>query len=95
MDVTGNVPGRWSNSRNGNLRYSVNRKNMSGIYLGPTRGLSSPKNSRRGCLCLNKDTYDVKCCQGALMQQGIGKIQSAPIVEGGFSNGYDEGYEIS
>ena len=90
-----NSLGRWSNSRNGNLRYSVNRKNMSGIYLGPTRGLSSPKNSRRGCLCLHNDTYDVKCCNGALMEQGIGVIQSAPIVEGGFSTGYDEGFEIS
>ena len=90
-----NSLGRWSNSRNGNLRYSVNRKNMSGIYLGPTRGLSSPKNSRRGCLCLHNNTYDVKCCNGALMEQGIGVIQSAPIVEGGFSTGYDEGFEIS
>ena len=25
---------RWSNSRNGNLRYSVNRENASGIYFG-------------------------------------------------------------
>ena len=93
MDVSGNVPGRWSNSRNGNLRYSVNRKNMSGIYIGPTRGLSSPKNSRRGCLCLHKDTYDVKCCQGALLQQGIGQIQSPYPNRAGFNSGYDDGYE--
>ena len=86
--------GIWSNSRNGNLRYSVNRKNQSGIFLGPTRGLSSPKNSRRGCLCLDKDTYDVKCCNGALMQQGIGNIQSPTRTGGGgFSDGYDDGFD--
>jgi hypothetical protein len=86
------MSGIWSNSRSGNLRYSVNRKNMSGIYIGPTRGLSSPKNSRQGCLCLNSNTYDVKCCQGALMQQGIGNIQS-PVRTGG--GGFDAGYDGS
>jgi hypothetical protein len=87
--------GKWSNSRNGNLRYSVNRENNSGIYIGPTKGLSSPKNSRRGCLCLHSDTYDVACCKGYLMNQGIGQIESPFLTGGGgFSNGYDEGYEI-
>lgn len=86
--------GRWSNSRNGNLRYSVNRENNSGIYLGPTRGLSSPKNSKRACLCLDSDTYDVKCCKGALMQQGIGVIQSPSITKGGaFGDGYSDGFD--
>lgn len=85
--------GIWSNSRNGNLRYSVNRENQSGIYLGPTRGLSSPKNSRRACLCLDSDTYSVRCCKGALMNQGIGQIESTQPVQGGFSNGFDEGFE--
>ena len=74
---------------------SQNQRKNSGIYLGPTRGKSSPKNSRRACLCLNSNTYSRKCCNGALMEQGIGVIQSAPIVEGGFSTGYDEGFEIS
>lgn len=83
------MSGRWSNSRNGNLRYSVNRENQSGIYIGPTRGLSSPKNNRRGCLCLNANTYDVKCCNGALMEQGIGNIQSPYRTGGGgFSDAY-------
>jgi hypothetical protein len=86
---------KWSNSRNGNLRYSVNRENQSGIYIGPTRGLSSPKNSRQGCLCLDKDTYDVKCCQGALMQQGIGQTQAAREPRGGFSTGYSDGFEVT
>ena len=87
--------GRWSNSTNGNLRYSVNRENNSGIYIGPTRGLSSPKNSKQGCLCLNENTYDVKCCKGALMQQGIGQTQSAREPRGGFSTGFSDGFEVT
>jgi len=86
--------GIWSNSRNGNLRYSVNRENNSGIYIGPTRGLSSPKNSRRACLCIDRDTYSVSCCKGALIQQGIGQIQSTRPVQGAFNNGYSDGFEI-
>lgn len=86
---------KWSNSSSGNLRYSVNRENNSGIYIGPTRGLSSPKNSRRACLCLNSNTYDVKCCNGALMEQGIGNIQSANrTIGGGFSDGFSSGFQI-
>jgi len=84
--------GIWSNSRNGNLRYSVNRENNSGIYIGPTQGLSSPKNSRMGCLCIDRDTYSRKCCKGALMNQGIGQIQSPGEILGGFGDGYSEGY---
>jgi hypothetical protein len=85
----------WSNSRNGNLRYSVNRQNASGIYIGPTRGLSSPKNDRRGCLCVNEDRYGRDCCGGALISQGIGVIQGTPyIAVGGFSKGFNSGFKI-
>lgn len=88
------MSGKWSNSRSGNLRYSVNRENNSGIYIGPTRGLSSPKNSRRACLCLDRDTYSVSCCKGALMQQGIGVIESPTRTGGGgFSAGYSDGFD--
>jgi hypothetical protein len=88
------MSGKWSNSRSGNLRYSVNRENNSGIYIGPTRGLSSPKNSRRACLCLDKPTYSVECCKGALMQQGIGVIESPTRTGGGgFSDGYSDGFD--
>jgi hypothetical protein len=80
-DKTNFIMAIWSNSRNGNLRYSVNRENASGIYIGPTRGLSSPKNNRRGCLCVNEDRYGRDCCDGALISQGIGVIQS-PINNG-------------
>lgn len=88
--------GKWSNSRNGNLRYSVNRQNASGIYIGPTQGLSSPKNNRRGCLCLNEDRYGRDCCNGALMEQGIGRIQGTPYaVRGAFNRGFSNGFLIS
>ena len=88
------MSGKWSNSRNGNLRYSVNRENNSGIYIGPTKGLSSPKNSRQGCLCLESSTYDVKCCKGFLMNQGIGQTQGTGIAGGAFSDGFSEGFNI-
>jgi hypothetical protein len=89
------MAGKWSNSRNGNLRYSVNRENNSGIYIGPTKGLSSPKNSRQGCICLDTNTYDVKCCNGFLMNQGIGQTQSPNRTKGGgFSDGYSDGFDI-
>lgn len=95
ININNTMAGKWSNSSSGNLRYSVNRENNSGIYLGPTRGLSSPKNSNRACLCLDSNTYDVKCCNGALMQQGIGQIQSAqPTSRGAFSSGYSDGFDI-
>ena len=85
---------RWSNSRNGNLRYSVNRENASGIYIGPTQGLSSPKNNRRGCLCLNENRYGRDCCNGALMEQGIGRIQGTKVIKGAFSLGFSNGFDI-
>ena len=87
--------GIWSNSRNGNLRYSVNRENNSGIYIGPTQGLSSPKNSRMACLCINTNTYSRKCCNGALMEQGIGNIQGTREPRGAFSDGYDTGFDTA
>lgn len=87
--------GIWSNSKNGNLKVSVNRMNNSGYYFGPTRGLSSPKNSRRGCLCQDRDTYHIDCCGGALIEQGIGKTESATRTKGGgFSDGYSDGFDI-
>ena len=39
-------------------------------------GLSSPKNSRRGCLCRNRNEYSVRCCDGLLIEQGIGRISA-------------------
>tara|TARA_R110000764_G_scaffold126020_1_gene213585 strand:- start:6970 stop:7107 length:138 start_codon:yes stop_codon:yes gene_type:complete len=34
---------------------------------------TSPRSSRRGCLCKD-NTYSRKCCDGSLQAQGIGKI---------------------
>lgn len=65
-----------------------------GLYIGPTFGKSSPKNSRRACLCLDSNTYDVKCCEGYLQQQGIGVIQGTPQQLGGFSSGFNNGFNI-
>jgi hypothetical protein len=66
----------------------------SGVYIGPTRGKSSPKNSRRACLCLQTNTYSRKCCNGALQQQGIGNTQSPPVTLGAFSSGFSGGFNI-
>jgi len=40
---------------------------------------SSPKNSRRGCLCAD-NTYHVDCCDGSLQAQGIGNISELPFL---------------
>lgn len=68
----------------------------SGVYLGPTRGLSSPKNNRRACLCLHSNTYSRKCCNGALMEQGVGVIQSPAhfATRGAFDAGFDNSFDI-
>lgn len=58
---------------------------------------SSPKNSRRGCLCPD-GTYSTKCCDGSLQAQGIGSLkgQNNSIIrhtprafQDGFSNGFE------
>ena len=44
-----------------------------------TPSRTSPRSSRRGCLC--KDgTYSTKCCDGSLQAQGIGDISSHATV---------------
>ena len=39
---------------------------------------SSPKGGKRGCLC-DDNTYSVDCCQGELIEQGIGSTLSQGI----------------
>lgn len=78
----------------GTPAYRQNQRRNSGIYLGPTRGKSSPKNSRRACLCLNSNTYSTKCCDGALQEQGIGQTESSYVQRGAFSSGYSSGFDI-
>ena len=39
---------------------------------------SSPKGGKRGCLCKD-NTYSVDCCQGELIEQGIGSTLSQGV----------------
>lgn len=72
---------------------SLRKRRQSGISLGPTIGESSPKNSRRGCLCLHNNTYHVDCCDGYLQNQGIGQTEVS-ITLGAFSSGFSNGFDI-
>jgi len=39
-----------------------------------TYGKAVPRGNRRACLCKDKDTYSRECCEGYLINQGIGSI---------------------
>ena len=41
-------------------------------FITPSK--SSPRNSKRGCLCKDGKKYDKKCCDGSIKAQGIGKV---------------------
>lgn len=71
------------------LRKSKN----TGVYVGPTLGLSSPKNNRRGCLCAHSNTYSTDCCDGLLIQQGIGRIDGVPQRKGAFSSAFSYDFD--
>jgi hypothetical protein len=81
----------WSTIRGKGAGALIN----SGIYIGPTRGLSSPKNNRRSCLCLHSNTYSRKCCNGALLEQGVGVIEAPANFNqrGAFNEGYSDGFD--
>lgn len=74
--------------------YSNNQRANSGIWLGPTVGRSSPKNNRRACLCVDSNTYSRRCCDGYLINQGIGNIQQTEAVatDRAFSDGFSNGF---
>jgi hypothetical protein len=75
--------------------YLARFSSTSGIYIGPTQGKSSPKNSRRACLCLNSNTYSRSCCNGALLEQGIGQTQSPyPPPGGEFNRAFDSAFDV-
>jgi hypothetical protein len=78
----------------GTPAYRQNQRKNSGIYLGATRGRAVPRNRRRACLCVDTDTYSMDCCDGALIGQSIGQIQSAPLQRGAFSSGFSPGFDI-
>lgn len=42
-----------------------------------TPSKSSPKGGRRGCLCWDTNKYSVKCCDGSLRAQGIGRTRGS------------------
>ena len=42
-------------------------------YSGRT---SSPQDARRGCLCADEETYSIECCEGELINQGVGSLIS-------------------
>ena len=35
---------------------------------------TSPKGGQRACLCWDKNTYSIECCDGSMRAQGIGVI---------------------
>ena len=39
-----------------------------------TPSRTSPKGTKRGCLCADGKRYSRKCCDGSLQAQGIGRI---------------------
>ena len=75
----------------------LRKHRASGLYIGPTVSHSSPENSRRGCLCLDSNNYSRSCCEGYLINQGIGRINGTPpipVVRGAFSSGFSNGFDI-
>lgn len=66
-----------------------------GVYIGETRGRAIPRiHGKRGCLCADSNTYSRECCKGALIGQGIGKTQSAPVQRGAFNSGFSNAFDI-
>jgi len=73
----------------------LRKSRNTGLYIGPTLGLSSPKNARQGCLCLKSNTYSTDCCKGYLQNQGIGKISSVVTNRGAFSTAFSKAFDIT
>ena len=60
---------------------------------------TSPRESRRACLCRN-GLYSRKCCNGNMINQGLGRIHSDGIIDTiikrpprAFSEGFSNGFE--
>lgn len=82
-------------------------KNTNGIYIKPvevtnisidridiTDGrYTSPLNDQEGCLCSDL-TYSIDCCEGRVLNQGIGSYTGVKIKKGSFSFGFSNGFEI-
>ena len=50
---------------------------MNRRFKTPSR--TSPKNTKRGCLCADGKRYSRKCCDGSLQAQGIGSIRGTAV----------------
>jgi hypothetical protein len=64
------------------------------IYVGPTKGRSVQKDSQRACLCLDGKTYSTDCCEGYLINQGIGATSRGPLERGDFASSYSNDFDI-
>jgi len=43
------------------------------------RRIPSPKGGRRGCLCKDKLTYSIECCDGSFFSQGVGNVTKTSV----------------
>jgi hypothetical protein len=59
-----------------------------GIFIGDTKGLVVPRNNRRACLCKDTNTYKRECCDGYLINEGIGQTITTRGYRGAFSTAF-------
>lgn len=57
-----------------NSTYQSSRGAQQDIPLH-TFGKAVPKSGNRACLCADGNTYSRKCCEGYLINQGIGSVE--------------------
>jgi hypothetical protein len=50
----------------------MNKRSTNNKRFIPSR--TSPTGSSRACLCWDKNTYSIECCDGSIHAQGIGVI---------------------
>lgn len=60
---------------------------------------TSPKSGSRACLCQDSNTYSRKCCNGNMINQGVGSLvghQDAIIsqIHKSFNNDFDKSFAI-
>ena len=52
-------------------------------YNEPTQNKTASGRGKQGCLCLNRNYYSLRCCNGYLGEQGVGLIygrETAPVI---------------
>lgn len=71
-------------------------KTLRANYVPPapkhSYGRAVPRNAMVGCLCADKLTYSKKCCQGYLINQGIGVTIGVAATGRAFSSGFSNGF---